>query len=223
MNSILVVDDEQDLCEILQFNFQAEGFEVFTANSAEEALEWLSVHGDRCDLIILDVMMDSMSGFDMANTLRLRGNEIPIIFLTAATSDIDQQKGFSVGGDDYVTKPFSFATVLARVKAVLKRSAKADIRNCIVIDQLVINCSKQVVTVSGHEVELTRKEYLILELLVKHRERYFSRDSIMSRVWSDDVYVGDRSVDVHIARLRKKLGVVGSRIVNKTNFGYAFV
>lgn len=198
MSHILVVDDEQDICEILQFNFESEGFEVTTANSAEEALELLpQVHPD---LLLLDVMMDRMSGFEMAQRLRAEGNQVPIIFLTAKTQERDQLDGFEVGADDYITKPFSFSTVLARVKAVLKRTSPS-------CQQLQ---------------DLTKKEQQILDLLMRHKGEYVTRDQILDEVWGSDIYVAERSVDVHIARLRKKMGAEGMRIRNKTNFGYRF-
>lgn len=198
MSHILVVDDEQDICEILQFNFESEGFEVTTANSAEEALELLpQVHPD---LLLLDVMMDRMSGLEMAQRLRAEGNQVPIIFLTAKTQERDQLDGFEVGADDYITKPFSFSTVLARVKAVLKRTSPS-------CQQLQ---------------DLTKKEQQILDLLMRHKGEYVTRDQILDEVWGSDIYVAERSVDVHIARLRKKMGAEGMRIRNKTNFGYRF-
>ena len=198
MSHILVVDDEQDICEILQFNFESEGFEVSTANSAEEALELLpQVHPD---LLLLDVMMDRMSGLEMAQRLRTEGNQVPIIFLTAKTQERDQLDGFEVGADDYITKPFSFSTVLARVKAVLKRTSPS-------CQQLQ---------------DLTKKEQQILDLLMRHKGEYVTRDQILDEVWGSDIYVAERSVDVHIARLRKKMGAEGMRIRNKTNFGYRF-
>lgn len=198
MSHILVVDDEQDICEILQFNFESEGFVVTTANSAEEALELLpQVHPD---LLLLDVMMDRMSGFEMARRLRSEGNQVPIIFLTAKTQERDQLDGFEFGADDYITKPFSFSTVLARVKAVLKRTSPS-------CQQLL---------------DLTKKEQQILDLLMRHKGEYVTRDQILDEVWGSDIYVAERSVDVHIARLRKKMGAEGMRIRNKTNFGYRF-
>ena len=204
MNRILVVDDEQDLCEILSFNLQADGFEVFTAQSAEEALTMIK-DGGRFDLLLLDVMMDRMSGYEMAATLRQCGDNTPVIFLTARDTHDDQLQGFASGADDYITKPFAFDTVLARVKAVLRRSATFG--------------SSNLTSISG----LTRREHLILDLLRQAPGRYFSREEILAAVWPDDTLVGERSVDVHIARLRKKLGSEGSRIVNKTGFGYGLV
>ena len=205
---ILVVDDEEDLCEILRFNLEAEGYEVVTTASAEEALEGVvSGQWSVVSLILLDVMMDRMSGFEMAEELRRRGDNTPIIFLTARDAHDDQLQGFGVGADDYITKPFSFDTVLARVKAVLRRSRPmSDFPESPEVPE-----------------NLTKREYLILQLFREHPGRYFSREEILATVWPNDAYVGERSVDVHIARLRKKLGADGNRIVNKTGFGYGLV
>lgn len=201
MTKILIVDDEQDLCEILSFNLQSEGYETDTAPSAEEALALVDA-GRRYDLLLLDVMMDRMSGYDLAALLRSRGDNTPIIFLTARDAHDDQLQGFAAGADDYITKPFSFDTVLARVKAVLRRSAPST--------PAEPDC-------------LTKREHLILDLFRQHPGRYFTREEILAAVWPGDALVGERSVDVHIARLRKKLGAEGSRIVNKTGFGYGLV
>ena len=198
---ILVVDDEEDLREILRFNLEAEGYAVDTAASAEEALALRPGFS----LILLDVMMGGMSGYEMARTLRRQGDQTPIIFLTARDAHDDQLQGFDAGADDYVTKPFSFDTVLARVKAVLRRS-----------NQNNPNTPSTPNT-------LTKREHLILDLFRQHPGRYFTREEILAAVWPDDAYVGERSVDVHIARLRKKLGPDGNRIVNKTGFGYGLV
>ena len=202
MQRILVVDDEEDLREILRFNLEAEGFEVETAASAEEALELITHHSSLFALILLDVMMDRMSGFEMAQHLREVGDNIPIIFLTARDTHDDQLQGFGVGADDYITKPFSFDTVLARVKAVLRRSNQ---------------------NIQSNQSSLTKREHLILELFRQQPGKFFTREEILAAVWPGDAYVGERSVDVHIARLRKKLGADGQRIVNKTGFGYGLV
>ena len=197
---ILVVDDEQDLCEILRFNLEAEGFEVDTAGSAEEAMPMVTATSH--DLLLLDVMMDRMSGFDMAARLRSQGIATPIIFLTARDAHDDQLQGFATGADDYITKPFSFDTVLARIRAVLRRTGT---------------------TTQPAPSDLTKREYLILKLFSDNPGRFFSREEILSAVWPGDTCVNERSVDVHIARLRKKMGANGSRIMNKTGFGYGLV
>ncbi len=209
MARILVVDDEEDLCEILRFNFEAEGYAVDTAHSAEEALPLCK--GYRYDLLLLDVMMGRMSGFEMAQKLRADGNNTPIIFLTARDTHDDQLQGFDVGADDYISKPFSFDTVLARVKAVLRRSENGDRR------------TENGELRGGSMPNLTKREHLILELFRQQPGRFFTREEILEAVWPDNTLVGERSVDVHIARLRKKLGSEGQRIVNKTGFGYGLV
>ncbi len=205
MQRILVVDDEEDLREILRFNLEAEGFEVETAASAEEALAGFKFQVSGFSLILLDVMMDKMSGFEMAQRMREAGDNTPIIFLTARDAHDDQLQGFGVGADDYITKPFSFDTVLARVKAVLRRSSSSSLSS------------------STSLTSLTRREHLILDLFRQQPGRFFTREEILAAVWPDDTQVGERSVDVHIARLRKKLGAEGQRIVNKTGFGYGLV
>lgn len=224
MTRILVVDDEQDLCEILNFNLCNEGFEVTTANSAEEALELIGSHPrGTYALILLDVMMERMSGFEMAQRLRQNGDETPIIFLTARDAHDDQLAGFANGGDDYITKPFSFDTVLARVRAVLRRTTVNGQRSTdkrINIGGIAIDMEHERVTLNGKAIELTRKEYLILCLLAQKADSYFTREAILEQVWPNDALVNDRGVDVHIARLRKKLGDEGCRITNRTGFGY---
>lgn len=223
MTRILVVDDEQDLCEILNFNLCNEGFEVTTANSAEEALELIGSHPrNTYALILLDVMMEHMSGFEMAQQLRQNGDETPIIFLTARDAHDDQLTGFANGADDYITKPFSFDTVLARVRAVLKRTQgkPATLGKSLRICNISIDMEHGKVSIGDKPVELTRREYLILCLLSQKADNYFTREEIMEQVWPNDALVNDRSVDVHIARLRKKLGDEGSRIINRTGFGY---
>jgi DNA-binding response OmpR family regulator len=220
MTKILVVDDEQDLREILRFNLQGEGFEVSTAGSAEEALALMEqTDGEDYALVILDVMMERMSGYDMAQHLRQQGDNTPIIFLTARDGHDDQLAGFAHGADDYITKPFAFDTVLARIKAVLKRT-QPTATNETVFGTLSIDTANMRVCVAGKEVELTRREYRILCLLAQHPEYYFTREEILDQVWPNDTLVNDRSVDVHIARLRKKLGGEGWRVANKTGFGY---
>lgn len=220
MTKILVVDDEQDLCEILRFDLSGEGFAVTTANSAEEALEILGHEEHRVEpyaLILLDVMMDRMSGIEMARHLRQQGDETPIIFLTALDTHDDQLAGFDAGADDYITKPFAFDTVLARVRAVLKRTVLHTLQQ---VGGLSLDSEHGRVLQNGAPLALTRREYLILALMMQNVGTCFSREEILARVWPNDTYVGDRSVDVHIARLRKKLGADGALIVNKTGFGY---
>lgn len=218
---ILVVDDEEDLCEILQFNLESEGYVVDIANSAEQALKILS---DEHQLILLDVMMEGMSGFKMAEKLRRDLHKtIPIIFLTAKDTENDMLTGFSIGGDDYIAKPFSIKEVSARVKAVLKRTGIAGTttgQEEITIGDLVINTVTKNVTLKGQAILLTKKEFEILSILAKSPNRIFSREEILGRVWEDDGYVLERTVDVHITRLRKKLGEFGKHIANRSGYGY---
>lgn len=223
MLRIFVVDDEQDLCEILRFNLESNGFYVQTANSSEEALEVIHAVNQPFDLLLLDVMMERLSGYDLVRQLRSEGNDVPVIFLTARTSDNDQLEGFGVGADDYINKPFSFSTVLARIKAVLRRSSAIPTESDHLQEgTLSVDTVSASVSLGAENLQLTRKEYLILLLLLQNKGRYFSREQIMEQVWDDDICVGDRSVDVHIARLRKKLGSMGSHIVSRTGFGYAY-
>lgn len=220
---ILVVDDEEDLCEILKFNLETEGYEVDTANSAEEALKKdLSVY----NLLMLDVMMGEISGFKMANIIRKDDNKakIPIIFLTAKDTENDRLTGFNLGADDYISKPFSIREVIARVKAVLRRTATDNntSQETLSFDQLLVNIPQKKVTIKGEEITLTKKEFEILKLLLGNQGHVFSREKILSRVWSDEVYVLDRTIDVNITRLRKKIGEYGKNIVTRLGYGYCF-
>jgi two-component system, OmpR family, alkaline phosphatase synthesis response regulator PhoP len=219
---ILIVDDEEDLCEILQFNLEGEGFKTEVAYSAEEALK---KDLQTFQLILLDVMMGEMSGFKLAKLLRKeRELTVPIIFITAKTEEDELLTGFSLGADDYITKPFSVKEVMVRVKAVLNRSAKKDAGEArsIKVDDLVVNLKKRRVKVGDSEVELTRKEFEILVMLLQSEGSIHSRDEIMERVWDDHTIVSKRTIDVHMTRLRKKLGSYGKYILNKPGYGYAF-
>lgn len=221
---ILVVDDEEDLCEILKFNLENEGYEVDTANSAEEALK---MNISSYHLLILDVMMGEISGFKMANILKKdkKTAQVPIIFITAKDTENDTVTGFNLGADDYISKPFSLREVIARVKAVLRRTATSDMEKApeqLSYQSLVIDITKKKVSIDGEEVPLTKKEFEILFLLLQNKGRVFSREDILSRIWSDEVYVLDRTIDVNITRLRKKIGIYGKRIVTRLGYGYCF-
>ncbi len=216
---ILVVDDERDICDILQFNLEHEGYKVDLATSAEEAL---SVLTDEHDLIILDVMMGGMSGFKMAERLRKDDNNVPIIFLTAKNTENDMLTGFSLGGDDYMSKPFSVKELLARVKSVLKRvSANKKVQQTLWQHEgLTIDILNNRVAIDDVEITLTKKEFEILSLLSQASPNVYTRSEILNQVWGDNEFVLDRTVDVHITRLRKKLGEYSSIIVNRSGFGY---
>lgn len=221
---ILVVDDEEDLCEILKFNLEIEGYEVDTAFSAEEALK---KDLTRYQLLMLDVMMGEISGFKMANILRKdeQTAQIPIIFLTAKDTENDMLTGFNLGADDYISKPFSIREVVARVKAVLRRTeektGKKD-QELLTYETLSLDIKRIKATVNGEEVPLTKKEFEILKLLLENKGNVFSREEILSRIWKDEVYVLDRTIDVNITRLRKKIGPYGKNIVTRLGFGYCF-
>lgn len=216
---ILVVDDEADLCEIMQFNLQSEGFIVDTCLSGEEALE---MPLKKYDLFLLDVMMGGISGFKLADKIRnVVKINTPIIFLTAKTGENNLLTGFNVGGDDFIEKPYSIREVVARIKAVLKRNDKKS-EEVIQVDDLEFHLTKKLVTIKGEQIELTRKEFDILSMLLKNKGRYISREEIINVVWSDDVVVTERNVDVNIARLRKKIGSYGKCIKGRTGYGYIF-
>lgn len=216
---ILVVDDEKDICDILQFNLEKEGYRVDVAYSGEEALDMLT---DVHQLIVLDVMMDGISGFKMAEKLRSEGNYVPIIFLTAKNSENDILTGFSLGGDDYIAKPFSIKEVLARVKALIKRTTLVSqpAETKWKYKGLIIDIPTNRVIIDDSEISLTKKEFEILSLLAQVSPKVLTRAEILNSVWGDNEYVLDRTVDVHITRLRKKLGEYSSIIVNRSGFGY---
>ena len=221
---ILVVDDEEDLCEILKFNLENEGYEVDTANSAEEALK---MDISSYNLLLLDVMMGEISGFKMANMLKKykKTAHVPIIFITAKDTENDTVTGFNLGADDYISKPFSLREVIARVKAVLRRTATVETEKApeqITYQTLTIDITKKKVSIDDEEVALTKKEFEILFLLLQNKGRVFSREDILARIWSDEVYVLDRTIDVNITRLRKKIGIYGKRIVTRLGYGYCF-
>lgn len=230
---ILVVDDEESLCEILKYNLEVEGYEVDVAYSAEQALD---LNLENYALILLDVMMGQMSGFAMARELKKseKTADIPIIFCTAKDTEDDMVAGLNLGGDDYISKPFSIREVLVRVKAVLRRSAKstmsidhstidnANALSQISFNNLYIDLLKMKCFVEGDEISLTKKELEILVLLLQNKGRVLAREEIMSRVWSDEVIVLDRTIDVNITRLRKKIGEYGKYIITRQGYGYGF-
>ena len=224
---ILVVDDELDICEILQYNLETEGFEVATACSAEEALKLpLQDFG----LILLDVMMGEMSGFQMA--LRLKNDpstaHIPIIFITALDGEDNMVKGLNIGADDYIAKPLSMKEVKARVRAVLRRSAQPrqtvvthDERK-IVYEGITLDLNAKSATCDGQELVFTKLEFELLSFLLQNPNKVFSREDILKNCWPQDVMVLDRTVDVNITRLRKKIGRYGKQIKTRVGYGYCF-
>ena len=241
---ILIVDDEEDICMILSYSLQKAGYEVLVAHSAEEALDLLllpnsPIASSPIDLILLDIMMGEMSGLEMAEKLRsdigYRESGIgipPIIFLTALSDEDTVLQGFKLGADDYISKPFRIAEVLARVAAVLRRSAtpktavqnSSEVQNSstIVFEGLVVNKADMSLKVDGETVVMTRKEIELLCYLLTHRGQILSREHLLKNVWDSNGFVLERTVDVHITHLRKKLGQYGKRIVTKSGYGYMF-
>ena len=250
---ILIVDDEEDICMILSYSLQKTGYDTLVAHSAEEALELLQspiAHTPSpIDLILLDIMMGEMSGLEMAEKLRsdigYRESGIgipPIIFLTALSDEDTVLQGFNLGADDYISKPFRIAEVLARVAAVLRRTESRTMLNSealndseqaataaaeqqdnrIVLEGIVVNKVDMSLKVDGQTVVMTRKEIELLSYLLTHRGQILSREHLLSNVWDSNGFVLERTVDVHITHLRKKLGQYGKRIITKSGYGYMF-
>ncbi|MGD0755457.1 MAG: response regulator transcription factor [Bacteroidales bacterium] len=219
---ILIVDDEEDLCEILQYNLSNEGYDTEIAHSAEEALKRPL---GNFDLLLLDVMMGPMSGFKFADKLRKDLKlDIPVIFLTAKDTENDILTGFSLGADDYISKPFSVNELIARVKAVLKRSYTDKVNNKTILqfNGIDLDTIRKRLIINDERVELTKKEYEILRVLLENQGIVFSREDLLMRIWGQDVIVTERTVDVNITRLRNKLGQFGPCLKNKTGYGYFF-
>jgi len=220
---ILIVDDEEDICEILKFNLESEGYAVDTVNSGEEAL---ALKIDRYQLFLLDVMMKGMSGYKLADEIRKRKKiTVPIIFITAKNSENDKLTGFSLGADDFITKPFSVKEIIARVKAVSRRTeSRSDHEkpeDAIKVSGIELNLEKKRLTIDGQREDLTPIEFQLLYMLLKNPGRIFDRDQILDFIWRD-VSVTERTVDVHVTRLRKKLGDYGKFLVTRKGYGYCF-
>ena len=225
---ILIVDDEETLCEVLKINLENEGYDVDTALSAEEAL---LLDLKKYSLILLDVMMGEISGIKMAKMLKadVATADIPIIFCTARDTEDDMVMGLNLGADDYIMKPYTIRNVIARVKSVLRRTSGIKINtvinekpNVLKVEGLHLDLEFKRCTVDGEEVKLARKEFELLLYLIMHRGKICSREQILSRIWSDEVVVLDRTIDVNITRLRSKIGKYGSYIVTRSGFGYGF-
>ena len=219
---ILVVDDEEAICEILKFNLEANGYDVDVAYSAEEAMK---MHPEGYSLILLDIMMGEMSGFQMAHILKEKPEtaKVPIIFCTAKDTENDTVAGLNIGADDYIAKPFSLSEVVARVRSVIRRTSQTEVApECLRYNTLCLCLNSKQCTIDGKEVMLTKKEFEILKLFLSLKGVIFSRDEILSRVWDGDVVVLDRTIDVNITRLRKKIGEYGKHIVTRNGYGYGF-
>ena len=224
---ILIVDDEETLCEVLKLNLENEGYDVDIAFSAEQTLTY---DMKNYSLILLDIMMGEISGIKMAKMLKadVTTSEIPIIFCTARDSEDDMVMGLNLGADDYIVKPYTIRNVIARVKSVLRRAtnyknhAQTEKPNLLKVEGLCLDLEFKRCTVDGTDIKLTRKEFELLAYLVSHRGKICSREQILNRVWSDEVVVLDRTIDVNITRLRSKIGAYGSYIVTRSGFGYGF-
>ena len=223
---ILIVDDEETLCDALAFNLEAEGYEVETAYSAEEALTLALA---KFDLVLLDIMMGEISGTQLARIMKANQAtaHIPIIFCTAKDTEEDMIKGLDLGADDYITKPYSLRTVMARIRTVLRRTSptqdpSADIDK-ISYKGLVLSTRNRTCTVDGNEVKMPKKEFEILMTLLSNRGRIYSRAELLKEIWPDEVVVLDRVVDVNVTRIRQKIGEYGKNIVTRTGYGYGFI
>lgn len=221
---ILIVDDEETLCEVLKLNLENEGYDVDTALSAEEALR---MDMKRYSLILLDIMMGEISGIRFARMLKsdVATADIPIIFCTARDSEDDMVKGLNLGADDYITKPYTVRNVIARVKSVLRRTSghkTVEKSNILAVDGLILDLDLKTCTVDGVDVKLTKKEFELLAYLIANKGKICSRDQILANVWSDEVIVLDRTIDVNITRIRQKIGSYGTYIITRPGFGYGF-
>ena len=220
---ILLVDDDKNISEILEFNLKSEGFQVDSVYSAEEALKKPI---REYQLLLLDVMMGGMSGYKLAEQLRKEKISVPIIFLTAKDTENDMLTGFSVGGDDYISKPFSIKEVIARIKAVLKRtgnvSGDESTGNLITIGALTLDLNTKEVLLQSEKIALTKTEFELLALFAQKPDTLFSRERIIDIIWKETPYITERTVDVHIVRLRKKLGKYSDAITSRTGYGYRF-
>jgi len=214
---ILIADDEEDFLEILSYNLQKEGYEVLAVRDGKAALSALS---DTPDLIILDIMMPEMDGYEVCQVIRSRGINTPIIFLTAKDSEFDEVKGLEIGGDDYVKKPFSPMTLIARVNSQLRKKTSEQVSTRLHAGPLSLNLDNYTTTLDGEEIELTKTEFNLLAFMLKRPNVVHSRESLLTHVWGGDTFVVDRTVDVHIGKVRKKLEEYGDIIETKPGVGY---
>jgi len=223
--TILVVDDEKDIVEMLQYNLEKEGYKVFTARNGKQALEQVKKH---VDLILLDIMMTEMNGLDVLRELKRveRTKSIPVVFLTAKGSEIDEVIGLELGAEDYIVKPISIKKLIARVRTAIRRDTKEDASseasNILRIDELEINVPNYTVTLGAKALVFPKKEFETLVYLVRHRGRVISRDVLLNAVWGEGVFVVDRTVDVHIRKIREKLGKYADMIETVKGVGYRF-
>ena len=217
---VLIVDDEKDIRNIIRYNLEKQGFKCISATDGDGALEKLNKNPD---LIILDIMMPEKDGYEVCKIIRAKGNTVPIIFLTAMDREFDEIKGLECGGDDYLRKPFSPRILIARINSIFRRLDKIKEKGTfIVYDGLSINTDTYVVKIDGNELTLPRKEFELLAFFMNQPDTVFSRKSLLSSIWEDDVYVVDRTIDVHINRIRSKLMDYKNWIETVKGVGYRF-
>ena len=222
---ILIVDDEQDIIEFLQYNLEQSGYDVFTSNNGKDALVKLK---ENPDLIVLDIMMPEMDGYEVCKRIREidKFKNTPVLFLTARSSEIDEVHGLNIGADDYIQKPASIEKILARINANLRKSMSADSiierKSRVEVGPLVIDQEQYQVKLNGNELVLPRKEFEILLLLAGRPGKVFDRNQILDKIWGEEVYVVARTIDVHIRKIREKLGDESNLIETIKGVGYRF-
>ena len=220
MKNILIVDDEPDIRAILRYNLEKEGFAITEAVDGDDALDKISKD---LDLAILDIMMPDKDGYDVCRKIREQGNTLPIIFLTAMDREFDEVKGLEVGADDYVRKPFSPKMLIARINAIFRRIDQINSKGTsICFGELKINTSTYIAQLDGEELHLPRKEFELLALFMSQPNIIFNREELLGRIWEEDVFVVDRTIDVHINRIRSKLGSYKNWIETVKGIGYRF-
>ena len=220
MKNILIVDDEPDIREILRYNLEKAGFNITEAVNGDDALDKVSID---LDLAILDIMMPGRDGYEVCRKLREQGNTVPIVFLTAMDREFDELRGLEVGGDDYVRKPFSPRMLIARINAILRRVDQISSKGTsISFGDLEINTLTYIAKLEGNELHLPRKEFELLAFFMNQPNIIFSREELLSRIWEEDVFVVDRTIDVHINRIRSKLGIYKNWIETVKGVGYRF-
>ena len=217
---VLIVDDEKDLRKIIRYNLEQEGIASIEASDGSQAIDLLSKNPS---LIILDIMMPGKDGYEVCKIIRDNGSTVPIVFLTAMDREFDELKGLEVGGDDYIRKPFSPRILVARINSIFRRIDQINQKGSFLqYDGLEADTKNYVVTIDGDELHLPRKEFELLAFFMNEPDIVFKRDALLASIWEDDVYVVDRTIDVHINRIRSKLGPYRDWIETIKGVGYRF-